>query len=298
MDDRARLELRICELVQKGWTLEAVAGQPGFPCRRTVGRWRRESPMFAEALRNARSWWRGQVGWARAAPCFDPARAEVFLAHVRGGEAIAALLRRPEFPNRRILNRWKAERPDFAEALARAAASASRFHLNRPRPFDGAAADRIICRLSAGARMREALAEPGLPGAHVVRGWRSALPEFDHAVAMALKAGHRRRMAGRRALSPELADEICRRIELGATLDALGEQADMPHRVTLQRWLRKDAGFAARVRAACALRDEPLADEVLEVAAEATAETLDTARARVAAIRRTLGARSVKRRRG
>lgn len=288
---RPATEQRICELIERGWTLKALQGQPGFPSRQTMWRWRRESPVFALALRQARDARRG-VALERWQRPFDAARAEALLERVRQGEALKDLLRGPPFPRRRTLDHWKKLRPDFAQALAAAVGDPARPRKAWTRPYDEAVADRIICRLSAGGRLSEVLREPGMPGVHVLARWRQARPDSDHAVRMGFLAGRRRR---RRALPPELAAKICRRLEKGATLDSLGK--DMPHRVTLQRWMRQDAALAQQVRTAGWLRDQPLADEALTLAEQATPETLDAARGRIAEIRRMLGQRGLKRRR-
>lgn len=292
---RADLERRICEAIERGWTLQALEAQPGFPSRRTVSRWSRQSPVLAEALRQAREWRRGVLveRWQRP---FDGTRAAALLQRIRCGEAVEDLLRDPAFPRRRTLNHWRRLRPDFAEALAAAVRDTSRPRRTGGRAYDEAAADGVICRLAAGDRMAEALRAPGSPGLSVLTRWRKARPELDHAVRMALISGRRRRAAGRGGPAPDLAETICRRVADGATIDALGAERGLPHRATLHRWLRRDPDFADQVRVARMARDDPLADEVLAIAERATPETLEDARARIAEIKRVLGRRAVKRR--
>jgi hypothetical protein len=300
--DRAGIERRLCEAIERGWTLQGLAAEPGFPSRQTVWRWSRTSPRLAQALAAARDWRRGMRKEAEAGPCFSAAQAEVLLARLRRGASLGELRRTPGFPDRRRLARWKRERPDFAADLGFALRVSRRLRAGLRQVYDEPAADRVICALNAGARMAEVVGAPGLPRARVVAGWRRRRPDFDHAVRMALLAGRRRRAAqARGAAAPGrapagLAARVCRRIAAGADLGALGGVGGLPHRATLHRWMRRDVAFAQAVREACAMRDAPLADEVLRIAEAATPETLEDARRRVAEIKQALGRRGVRRR--
>jgi hypothetical protein len=294
---RAGIERRLCEAIERGWTLAGLEGEPGFPSRRTVSRWSRESPRLAEALRLAREGRRGLRAEARAAPCFSTVQAEALLERLRRGEALAELLRRPEYPNRRTLTRWKRERPDFALELAAATAVSRRLRGTRWRSYDRAVGDEVVCALAAGGRLEEVLAEPGRPCPGVVARWRRAQPGFDHAVRMALAWGRRRRAAQAADGRPAVVARLCRRIAEGGALDGLAGARGLPHRATLHRWLRRDPALAAELRAARAARDDALADELLALAEGATPETLEAARRRVAEIRLALGRRGERRRR-
>jgi hypothetical protein len=301
--DRAGIERRLCESIERGWTLQGLAAEPGFPSRQTVWRWSRKSPRLAQALAAARGWRRAIRKEAEAGPCFSQAQAEVLLARLRRGASLGELRRTPGFPDRRRLARWRRERPDFAADLAVALRVSRRLRDGLRGVYDEPAADRVICALNAGARMAEVVGAPGLPRARVVAGWRRRRPDFDHAVRMALLAGRRRRAAQARGaaapglVAPALAARVRRRIAAGATLDELAGSGGLPHRATLHRWMRRDPAFAQVVREACAMRDAPLADEVLALAETATPETLADARRRVAEIKQALGRRGVGRRR-
>src|SRR5262245_43234774 len=116
---RATMMAAVCEALERGATLRALAGRPGWPSRQTVFRWAVEDPAFAARLAEARNQRRGLRVEARGG--FDAGLAEALLLRVRRGEPVRRLVREPGMPNRERLTRWKAEQPDFAAALAQAA---------------------------------------------------------------------------------------------------------------------------------------------------------------------------------
>lgn len=70
--------------------------------------------------------------------------------------------------------------------------------------------------------------------------------------------------------TPELADELCRRLMTGQSLRAVCLADDMPHRDTVLRWIHDDnAGFYGQYSRACATRAEVQRDEILDIADEA-----------------------------
>ncbi len=244
---REVMQQRICAAVEAGARLRALAGTPGWPSRQTIHRWTVDDPDFARRLEAARAWRRGVLTQARSDAAFDEALAQAFLLRVRRGEAVRALVRAEGMPDRARLDAWKWDRPDFAEALA-AAARFSREVRDRPwTRFDEAAGDAIILGVSKGTPLPELLRDPALPGETAVRRWREREPDFDRALRAAHRAGHRARMAGRTALSGDLADEILERLVRGESLREASRAFGMPHYATLMAWQRRDPEFARMV---------------------------------------------------
>lgn len=242
---RAAMQVRVCEAVERGANLRDLAARPGWPSRMTVFRWARQDAGFAARLAEARGL-RGGVR-VEAGPVFDAALAEVLLLRVRRGETVRALVRTPGMPNRARLDRWKAERPDFAAAL-RAAAAFSR-SLRPPRwgRYDEAAGDTVIAWVARGVPLPQVCAQADLPGETALRRWRKAQPGFEKALRAACRAGHRRRMADRGKATPELSDHILTRLTGGESLRRISFTPGVPHYATLMAWQRRDPAFARMV---------------------------------------------------
>lgn len=185
---------------------------------------------------------------------YHPDKAEAFLARVRAGEAVRDLVRTPGQPHRDALNRWKRERPEFAEALAEATRRA-RFGRRYAAAYSEALADRVILQLTKGTPLPDLGRIPGMPRPGVVKRWRRIHPELDGAVRVAIRAGHRRRMKDLGRRTPELTEAILAHIFQGDTLHGLSKRPGMPHAVTLYGWMRDDPAFAADVRDAYEQRD-------------------------------------------
>jgi hypothetical protein len=131
--------------------------------------------------------------------------------------------------------------------------------------------------------------EPGEPGATALRRWKRLRPDFAAALESAKLAGHRVKMRRRSKLTPQLADQIHRRILGGLSLHAISRLPGMPHYVTLYGWMRRDAEFARQVRLSERFRDELMADAALEIAMTATEATVDAARRQIGGIHKQLG---------
>jgi hypothetical protein len=294
---RAETKRRICEAVERGASLTELGRRPGFPCRSLVTRWAKQDEAFACALRNALNWGRGLRHERFCAPSFDFEVAQRMLADIRRGRNLRSLLDDPAFPNWKKLQRWRRERPDFAEDLARALDAKPR-RKRGPRPYDEAVADRFICRLNAGEPLAEVFKDPAMPGRKVLDRWGAERPEFDYALGLAMRSGHRVRMRARQVVTAAVADEVVRRVQAGETLTSIARTPGVPTQPTLRMHMRRDICFAHRVEEAMRIRDDALADEALSIAEQATPETLAEAKLRVAAIKRHLGRIGPKRRRG
>ncbi|MCJ2065860.1 terminase small subunit protein [Methylobacterium sp. J-088] len=66
--------------------------------------------------------------------------------------------------------------------------------------------------------------------------------------------------------SDELAERICDRLAAGRSLRLICQDADVPSRDTVRRWLRDRLAFRARYAQSCELRADALADEALAIA--------------------------------
>lgn len=263
LPNRHRLMSDVVEWVGKNWTLDRIAARPEMPSRQTLHRWMAASPTFAQQVAAARMRARAEMRQARfgAWEGYHDATAQAFLHRVRCGDRVNDLVRRPEWPHRERLDRWKAQRPDFAAALAQAVAYARRY---RRRAFDAAAADALLIRLMRGEPLAEARgAERGLPGRRVIRRWRKGDEGFAGGYAAAKLRGHRRRMRARSKCTPELVAKIVDRIERGDSLHSVARWPGMPHHVTLYGWIKSRPAFAAAVRAACEKREWILREQAL-----------------------------------
>jgi hypothetical protein len=287
---RAETQARVLERVEAGWTLDRLEALPGLPSRQTLYRWQKADPEFARRLAAAQAWRKGERrARLNAAGTFDAARAEAFLLRVRRGEAVRDLVRTPGQPHRDILNRWRAERPDFAEALE----AAVRFSFEQ-RPlawlFDQGVADEIVRRVYRGEPLPSVMKDPQMPGREALRRWRRARPDFVAALKMAQLGGHRRRMRARRRCTPELAEAIMAHIRGGGSLHSAARVVPgAPHHVTLYGWVRTNSEFAREVEWANLERDERMMDLALDMGREATPLTVKADAARFAALRQRLG---------
>ena len=268
-DDLARLKGEIVAAVEAGATMRAVCARAGMPCVSAVRKWAAADAEFAAAMRLA--WVRGKDARRR----FDPVVAQALLARARAGESVNALLREPGMPGRKTYEHWRAIEPPFAEAIhafrLRRDAQIGEHGRARYRAFDQALADRIIVGLDRGARLKDVLAaDPELPCMPILRRWRRQEPAFGRVVRTLIRAGKRRRSAAP-GCTPQMVDEIVRRIVEGASFASLGRQADMPSRQTLRRWLRARPDFAQAVARACEDREDWYNDQLVLIAEAAGA---------------------------
>lgn len=82
--------------------------------------------------------------------------------------------------------------------------------------------------------------------------------------------------------TPELAARICERIAAGESVKSIGRSADMPSDWTVRNWALNDyKGFASQYARATLIRMHVLADEIMDIADNASAEEVQAARLRV-----------------
>ncbi|MCH1932293.1 hypothetical protein L9G16_19270, partial [Shewanella sp. A25] len=85
----------------------------------------------------------------RLVHALNPAHAYAFLEIVRAGETLRDLVRTEGMPHRDALNRWKAEHPEFAQALA-VAARRARFGRRPVSTYSEEVDDKVILALVKG----------------------------------------------------------------------------------------------------------------------------------------------------
>lgn len=241
---RKEMMVRICEAVEKGWRLHQLEQRPGWPSRMTVYRWAKADEGFANRLMYARQWRHGMKVSATAGLVFDPERAEAFLMEVRRGTPIRELVRRPEWPHRRRLNRWKSERPEFVAALAEAVRLARKTRLRKWAFYDEDVADEIIRRVAFGEYVADVEADPGLPSRPILARWRRMRPDFDKALRVARLSGRHHRRHNPRRLTARLFDDILTRLTSGACLRDVARDPKMPCYSTLMDWQARNPEFA------------------------------------------------------
>lgn len=259
--NRAALQRQIIDRVAAGETVVAICSEAGMPDPASVQVWRRADAAFASDLAAAR-----RMGDWRRVYGFDEAVAAAFLARLAAGETERDLLARPGMPSQRAYAYWRRTNVGFQQALAelRGAREARRLAglKGRYRAWDEAVADRILLAVMRGAVLRKLLSsDPAFPCLAVLERWRREEPVWDRALVLAMAAGRRARWRG----SPELTDEIWRRIAMGGSLRSLGAEPDMPSAGTLYAWVKRWPAFAAEVAHACHWREEVLNDQMIDI---------------------------------
>ncbi|WP_430423004.1 hypothetical protein [Phenylobacterium sp.] len=272
-DQIAAFKAAIFDRRAAGESLELICSRTDWPSRPTLRKWARQDPRLAGLIAAGRH---AHVHDPRPRFPFDPARADRLLIRIRLGFPIGDIIREPGMPHRRELNAWKLQDRAFAKALDEAKAFAdasrrrhgatSRGYRRSRMPFDQDVADRIVLAVSRGATLPSLYRERAFPTRLGLRRWRRTNPEFERVLRAAAKAGHRARGKARvdRHCSPDLMDEIGRRIAAGASLHSLSQEPDMPSPYALYKWIRDRPDFAAKVADACDFRSFLLHDEALD----------------------------------
>lgn len=273
--ERAELQRRVVDRIERGGRLIDLQHEPGFPSRGTVAKWAREDAGFRQRLAGALAWRRARGRPDPYTPDFQWDTAQRLLARVRAGERLMALVGTDGFPRYPRLRGWRRERADFDAELRAAvrAGLATRPRRRRWPAFDRAVADRIIVRVGAGEPLGEvARAACGMPPAYVVKRWRALDEGFAAGLEVAIRIGRRRRFHAARGPDAATTGAIVEAICQGASLNQLAARPDMPSWKTLQRWLAEDAAFCQAVAWASRERDLGLLDQGLEIAERVTPE--------------------------
>jgi len=146
-----------------------------------------------------------------------------------------------------------------------------------------------VCeRLEAGESLCAICRDPLMPQRWQLDRWRAADPELDEmlnrARARATAAGLWTRKASH-GWSEALADELLRRVAAGRSLVEVCAEADMPHAVTVSRWLKARPEFLERYLEARQAQADALFDLAWKIARDASEEDWRTARLKIDTIK-------------
>jgi hypothetical protein len=144
-------------------------------------------------------------------------------------------------------------------------ATAGRSIGRAPMRYSKALAERICRRLARGDSVRTITRDPGMPPRSTLRHWIKQDP--DGLFAQCPRP--RQKRDPRSLYTKELAEEICRRIASGRSMNSIAADPGMPAACTVFNWARNDVdGFAAVYASARAVGYEALADQILDIADE------------------------------
>jgi hypothetical protein len=104
----------VCARVAAGESQVSICADPAMPGRNTLQRWAKQSPGFARIFARAKAM---AVRKPVSGFGFCPATAEEIVARVSEGEMLTSISTDPLMPSLRTIMRWRADHPEFAEAL-------------------------------------------------------------------------------------------------------------------------------------------------------------------------------------
>jgi len=149
-----------------------------------------------------------------------------------------------------------------------------------------------ICRLArAGDTLTAIAARPELPDRATLYRWMKRRPDFaeryEEACAGRSRVLRRHRSHPGESPLPALVysaatvELICSHLLAGYGMSDIARMPGMPPRPTLWLWLRRHPEFRHQYEAACQVRDEVLADEVLAIADNCPGDVVSVAAARL-----------------
>ena len=157
---------------------------------------------------------------------YTPGRAARVCGLIGQGKSLMAIGRMADMPSFTTLVRWRARYPEIEAAFV--AANAARGRFRGPRGPYGSLAQ-IAARRAAREAARRA---PGRPTSY----------------------------------SLEIAEEVCARVADGESLLEMSHDPGLPSPQSLHSWMKQHAEFDAMYQAACEVRAELIADEVVAIA--------------------------------
>lgn len=190
---RADVAERFLLRIRLGYPIGDLIGEPDMPRRRELVAWKTAQPDFAAALAaskafaddNRRRYGATARHTRRSRRPFDQHVADRIVLLVIRGATMASITRRPEFPTRLGLRRWRRANPEFARVLAAAQAAGHRAR-GRAR-LDARCTpeltDQIATRLVEGASLAELSKQPDMPGRSALSRWVRDRPDFAAQVA-------------------------------------------------------------------------------------------------------------------
>jgi hypothetical protein len=153
-------------------------------------------------------------------------------------------------------------------------------------------AGRIVARVSGGESVPRVCRDAGMPCADTVYAWARSEPRFGRALAAAHQAARRAAVGAQRkaaaakwargrdprgrwsTYTPELGEEVCRRMVEGQSLKAIGADPEMPCAETILNWVKDVPGFEDRYVQARLMMAEVMFDEARDEAMAATHVTV------------------------
>ena len=135
---------------------------------------------------------------------------------------------------------------------------------------------RICNRIANGATLQRVCEGEAFPNLNSVYAWCRADPEFKamYEAACEKRASRKARKEAKGPPKPrvhdtyslEVAERICDRIVAGAAVCELADAPDLPCVRTIYTWIDKHEEFRTLHNAACRVRADMLADEILRIA--------------------------------
>jgi hypothetical protein len=164
------------------------------------------------------------------------------------------------------------DRAGFAARYKRAR-QLGRAGLGRPTRYTAEIADRIVRQLSDGRTLTDICGDPGMPSCSTVRQWAMQDREgFAERYKRAREVGAP--ATGRPTLySADLADWILDQLSDGRTLTKICGDRGMPNHTTVRLWANANReGFAARYHRAFAAGCDAMADQMIDIADDASGD--------------------------
>lgn len=181
--------------IRLGYPIGDLIREPDMPQRRELTAWRNREPAFAAALaastafadQNRRRYGATARHTRRSRMRFDQDVADRIVLAVIRGATMPQIARRPEFPTRLGLRRWRRAQPEFARVLAVAQAAGHRTrgkarvdaHCTRE------LTDEIGARIVEGASLHSLSKAPDTPSLYALYKWVRDRPAFAAEVAAA-----------------------------------------------------------------------------------------------------------------
>jgi hypothetical protein len=165
--------------------------------------------------------------------------------------------------------------------------------------YSEALAGRIVAQVTAGESVPKVCGARGMPHPSTVYAWAREEPRFSRALAVAHQTARRANVKAQRAAAaakwakgrdgrgrwslytPELGEEVCRRVIEGQTLNAIGADPEMPCKGTILNWAQTLPEFEDRYAQAMAMRADVMFEEARDEALAATPGTVWVARLRI-----------------
>lgn len=173
--------------VRLGHPVRSLVGQPDWPHREMLDRWKAARPAFAAALAEAvRA--ADPVRRRRRRRGYDEATGDRIVARLWKGEPLARIVKDPSLPGMATVRRWRREVPEF-DTVVRNVARAANGWRARQRTRCTPELTREVCwRIRLGASLLSLSHETGMPSRQTFYRWVATRPDFAEAVLTACEA--------------------------------------------------------------------------------------------------------------